>query len=268
LVSGAWFLQKDTKFYEELTPERTAQVLQNLGYLPKVNYQVERILARLAERQPEAIWDYFGSRLARETTEGRDEERFEAVPFRFQGLEKELSKDPQLAISKGLSWFARDSKLFQFRGGRLLSAAFPDCIPEFASTLAELVKAGGDTETEFALAILHNYHGEISTHVVLKEIVAQFPDDVRKKGGVRNCIDSIGVVSGELGFAEAWRSRKESLAEWMADERPAVKAFSKKHIAELDLMIASEQHRAEVEREMRKRSYDEEDNESEGLTET
>jgi ppGpp synthetase/RelA/SpoT-type nucleotidyltranferase len=267
-VSSAWFLQKATKFYEKLTPERTAQVLQNLGYLLKVNYQVERILARLAERQPEAIWDYFGSRLARETTEGRDEERFEAVPFRFQGLEKELSKDPQLAISKGLSWFARDSKLFRFRGGRLLSAAFPDCTPEFASALAELVKAGGDTETEFALAILQNYHGEISTHVVLKEIVAQFPDDVRKIGGVRNCIDSTGVVSGELGFAEAWRSRKESLAEWMADERPAVKAFAKKHIAELDLMIASEQHRAEVEREMRKRSYDEEDNESEELTET
>ena len=81
-VSEAWFLQKATKFYEELTPERTAQVLQNLGYLRQVNYQVERILVRLAERQPEAVWDYFGARLAREAAEGEDEERFEAVPFR------------------------------------------------------------------------------------------------------------------------------------------------------------------------------------------
>ena len=121
-VSEAWFLQKATKFYEELTPERTAQVLQNLGYLRQVNYQVERVLVRLAERQPEAIWDYFGARLAREAVEGEEEERFEAVPFRFHGLEKELSKDPQLAISKGLSWFAQDQKLFQFRGGRLLSS--------------------------------------------------------------------------------------------------------------------------------------------------
>jgi hypothetical protein len=80
--------------------------------------------------------------------------------------------------------------------------------------------------------------------------------------GVRISIDSTGVVSGELGFAEAWRAKKESLLEWLADERPVVKAFAEKHIAELNLMIASEQRRAEAEREMRNRSYDQEDDES------
>lgn len=261
-VSEAWFLQKATKFYEQLTTKRMAQVLQNLGYLRQVNYQAERILVRLAERQPEAVWDYFGARLARETTDGDDEERFEAVPFRFHGLEKELSKDVHLAISKGLSWFARDGKLFRFRGGRLLSNAFPNCTPEFAAALAELVKAGGDTEADFSLAILQNYLGEASTYVVLKEIVSRFPDDAHKMDGVRVSIDSTGVVRGELGFAEAWRAKKESLTEWLADERPAVKAFAEKHIAELDLMIASEQRRAEADIEMRNRSYDEEDDES------
>jgi ppGpp synthetase/RelA/SpoT-type nucleotidyltranferase len=263
-VSEAWFLQKATKFYEELNPQRTAQILQNLGYVRQVNYQVERVLVRLAERQSAAVWDYFGARLAREAEDVDDEERFEAVPFRFHGLEKVLSKDPQLAISKGLSWFAQDRELFQFRGGSLLSRAFPNCPPEFAAALAELVKTGGDTEADFALAILWNYRGEASTYVVLKEIVSRFPDDPRKIGGVRASIDSTGVVTGELGFAEAWRAKKESLTEWLADERPAIKAFAEKHIAELDLMIASEQRRAEIEREMRIRSYDsyDEDNES------
>lgn len=262
-VSQAWFLeQKAAKFYEELTPERTAQILENLGYLRKVNYQAERVLARLAERQLEAVWDYFGARLAGVATDGEDEERFEAVPFRFHGLEKELSKDPQLAISKGLSWFARDRKLFQYRGGRLLSSAFPACTTEFAAALAGLVKSGGDTEVDFALAILQNYLGETSTYVVLKEIVSRFPDDVSKMSRVRIAIDNTGVVSGEFGLAEAWRAKKESLTEWLTDERPAVKAFAEKHIAELDLMIASEQRRAEAEKEMRNRSYDEEEDES------
>jgi ppGpp synthetase/RelA/SpoT-type nucleotidyltranferase len=258
-VSEAWFLQKATKFYQELTPERTAQVLQNLGYVRQVNFQVERVLVRLAERQPAAVWDYFGTRLAKEAVDGDDEERFEAVPFQFHGLEYELSKDPQLAISKGLSWFAQDRELFEFRGGRLLSSAFPNCTPEFATALTELVKIGGDTETDFALAILRNYRGETSTYVVLKEIVSHFPDDPSKMDGVRVSIDSTGVVSGEFGLAEAWRAKKESLTEWLADERPEVKAFAEKHIAELDLMIVSEQRRAEAEREMRSRSYDEED---------
>lgn len=260
-ASQAWFLQKATKFYEELTPERMAQILQNLGYLRQVNYQVERILARLAERQPEAIWDYFGVRLVTEKTEGDDEDRFEAVPFRFNGLEKELSKDPQLAIRKGLSWFARNRELFQFRGGRLLSNAFPNCTPGFAAELAELVKAGGDTEADFALAILRNYRGETSTYVVLKEIVSRFPDDTRKMSGVRASIDSTGVVSGEFGLAEAYQAKKESLADWLADERPAVEAFAEKHVAELGLMVASERRRAEVDSEMRNRDYDDEDDE-------
>jgi hypothetical protein len=34
-TSEAWFLQKATKVYEELTRERTAQVQQNLGYPPR-----------------------------------------------------------------------------------------------------------------------------------------------------------------------------------------------------------------------------------------
>ncbi len=258
-VSEAWFLQKATKFYEELTPARTAQVLQNLGYLRRVDYQVERILVRLAERQPEAVWDYFGRRLAREAADEEDEERYEAVPFRFHGLEKELTKDPQLAISKGLSWFAQDRELFQFRGGHLLSSAFPNCTSELAATLAELVKAGDDTEADFALAILQNYHGETSTYVALKEIVSRFPDDPRKMSGVRASIDNAGVVTGEFGLAEAWRAKKDYLAEWLADERPMVKSFAEKHIAELDLMIASEQRRAEAAIEMRNRNYDEGD---------
>jgi phage replication-related protein YjqB (UPF0714/DUF867 family)/ppGpp synthetase/RelA/SpoT-type nucleotidyltranferase len=258
-VSEAWFLQKGGKLYEELTPERTAQILENLGHVRQVNYQVEGILDRLAERQPEAIWDYFGARLAKNFDEDRDEGRFEAVPFRLHSLGKVLAKDPQLAISKGLSWFPGDRRLFQFRGGRLLSNVFPHCTPEFAAALAGLVKAGGDTEADFALAILRNYHGEISTHAVLKEIVSRFPGDARKLSGVRAAIDSTGVVRGELGFAEAWRTRRDSLTEWLSDERPLVKAFAEKHIAELNLRIASEHRSAETEKEMRNRDYEHED---------
>ncbi len=258
-VLEAWFPQEGGKLYGELAPERTAQILENLGYVRQVNYQVEGILGRLAERQPEVIWDYFGARLAKNSDEDRDEGRFEAVPYRFHGLEKVLAKDAQLAISKGLSWFASDQRLFEFRGGRLLSKVFPHCTPEFAAALAGLVQAGGNTEADFALAILRNYHGEMSTHAVLKEIVSRFPADALKLSGVRAAIDSTGVVSGELGFAEAWRARRDSLTEWLSDERPVVKAFAEKHIAELNLRIASEHRSAETEKEMRSREYENED---------
>jgi ppGpp synthetase/RelA/SpoT-type nucleotidyltranferase len=263
-VSQAWFMQKVTKFFEELSPERTTQLLKNLGYLSKIDYRAERVLVRLAERQPEAVWDYFGTRLSQETANAEDENRFEAVPFQFHGLEKVLSNDPLLAVSKGLLWFSQDREPFQFRGGRLLSIVFPNCTTEFATALANLVKAGGDTEANFALAILQNYDGVTSAHVVLKEIVSRFPDDQHKLNEVRVSIDNTGVVRGEFGFAEALQARKEALTEWLKDSRSAIKAFAEKHIIELDRMIASERRRAESRREMRKRDYEEDDTESDG----
>ncbi|MCS6297874.1 MAG: RelA/SpoT domain-containing protein [Nitrospira sp.] len=257
-VSEAWFLEKSTKFYEDLSPERTAQLLQNLSYIRQIDYQVERVLLPLAERQPAAVWDYLGARLVKQTKGEDEKQHFEAVPFRFHGLEKALSKNSQLAVNKGLSWFVRNPELFQFRGGRLLSNAFPNCTTEFASALVELVESGGDTEAEFVLAILHNYQGKVSTHVVLKEIVSRFPEDEHKLSGVRSSINSTGAVWGELGLAEAWQAKKETLTEWLTDERPTVKTFAEKHIAQLDLMIMSERRSAEARKEMRMRSYDEE----------
>jgi len=62
-----------------------------------------------------------------------------------------------------------------------------------------------------------------------------------------------------IGFAEAGRAKKESLTEGLTGERPVVKAFAEKHIAELNLRIASDQRCAEAEREMRNRSYDQGD---------
>ncbi len=193
------------------------------------------------------------TRLARKS-EGGSEEQVEVVPFEFQELEPVLSKDADLAVRKGLAWFAQDPKEFRFRGGSLLGRAFPTCTPELAAALAALVKAGGDTEADFALAILQNYLGSTSTDIVLKEIVSRFPHDDRKMDGVRTSINSTGVVSGEFGLAEAWRVKKESLTRWLADERQAVKTFAAQHIAELDRMILAERRRVEAERELRERS--------------
>lgn len=50
-----------------------------------MNYQSEQVLIRLAERQPEAIWDYFEAQLSKKAAKGEDEDRFEAVPLRFHG---------------------------------------------------------------------------------------------------------------------------------------------------------------------------------------
>ncbi|NGZ11216.1 MAG: PilZ domain-containing protein [Nitrospira sp. LK70] len=213
---------------------------------------------RIRETEQQQLDDVMTTRLARKSEDG-DEEQVEVAPFEFQGLEPVLSKDPRLAISKGLAWFAQDRAEFRFRGGSLLNRAFPTCTPEFAAALVELVKAGGDMEAEFSLAILQNYLGSTATDGVLREIVSRFPHDDRKMGEVRTSINSTGLVTGEFGLAEAWRIKKESLTRWLIDERQPVKAFAEQHMAELDPMIVSERRRVEAEKELRERSRHEEE---------
>lgn len=213
---------------------------------------------RIRETEQQRLDDVMTTRLSRKSENG-DEEQVEVVPFEFQGLEAVFAKDPELAISKGLEWFAQDQAEFQFRGGSLLGRAFPTCTPEFAAALAEVVKAGGDTEADFSLAILQNYLGSTAADGILKEVVSRFPHDTRKMDEVRTSINSTGMVSGEFGLAEAWRVKKESLTRWLTDERQAVKAFAEQHIGELDRMIVSERRRVEADREMRERTRHEEE---------
>ncbi|MBH0196304.1 MAG: PilZ domain-containing protein [Nitrospira sp.] len=185
----------------------------------------------------------------------------ELVPFEFQGLEAVLSKDPALAINKGLAWFAQDQAEFRFRGGNLLRRAFPTCTPEFAAALGEFIKAGSHAEADFSLALLQNYLGLTSTDSILKEIVSRFPQDDRKLGVVRAIINSTNATSasGEFRIADAWRVKQESLSHWLTDERQTVIAFAEQHLAELDRMIVAERRRVEVERERRERNRHEDE---------
>jgi hypothetical protein len=257
-VRVAWFLPKTGVFFAKLEDSDVQLLLDNLVRLEKIEYQAERILERIAERDLEAVWNYFGKRVAVE--EGaKTEVRFDAVPFRFHGLEKQLSRDPALAISKGLGWYSQDPKLFQFRGGRLVSNAFPSCTPEFAQALADLVDRGDEAATEFALAILQNYEGQEATHTVLKRVVARYPADEKKLARVRICIDNTGVVSGEQGFANALRTRKALMEKWLDAAEPKVVEFAQTHIRELDLSIAGEHKRAEDRTALRRLEYAEDE---------
>src|ERR1700730_4926773 len=106
---------------------------------------------------------------------------------------------------------------------------------------------------------VQNYHGEETTHEVLKRVVTRFPDDKRKLTAVRISFDNTGVVSGEFGMVEVLRAKRAVLEPWLSDERPEVQKFAADHIRELEQRIAAEQLRAEHDREMRRRNYPEDD---------
>ena len=70
------------------------------------------------------------------------------------------------------------------------------------------------------------------------------------------CLQSTGVVGGEFGFVEEYRTRKAQIETWLSDTRPRVRSFAERFAQRLAQSIAAEQRRAEQDKEMRRRHYE------------
>lgn len=255
-INGVWFMQEAGKFVRGLTAEQVAQVLENLRCAPAIEHQAERILRIIAKDHLAAVWELFVHRLRRE----RDGDNgYEPAPYRFHGLEKELSCDAALALQAIRPLYDLESRRFRFRGGRLLSAVFPNIDAEFLQELSLIAASGQDADLRFVLGILLNYEGQTGLHPLLQQIVELAGDDDPILDQVSISVDSTGVVAGQFGFVEAFRSTKAAVQEWLDDPRPAVAAFARRHIATLDNRIADEQRRAEQDYELRRRNFNDGD---------
>jgi hypothetical protein len=256
-VRAAWMASEASSFFASLSKDQAGLLMPAMVHASKVEYHVEQILTQIANRYPALVWDCFASRLA--IKEKSSSNRYEAIPYRFHGLQEELSKDAKLAIEFGRKIFEEDSRLFRFRCGRLLSAAFPSCPPNFAAELATLADEGTEADVKFVLAVMENYHGEETTQEVLKRIIKRFPSDESIRTSVIVSLESTGVVMGEFGFANALRDKLEIARNWLTDTRPEVRAFADAHIRSLQLRIADEQRRAEERKALRELEYDQGD---------
>jgi ppGpp synthetase/RelA/SpoT-type nucleotidyltranferase len=256
-IGGAWSLTTAKTFLPALSADHAGLVLENLLALPKIDHRAERILSCIARGHSARVWKFFVERLARMRED--KQERYEAFPYRFFGLEQPLCADPDVAIESVRTSFSAGDPLFRFDGGRLLSTAFPGCPEPFASKLAELAASGSDADIDFVLGVMQNYKGEPSTHMVLKALANRLPDGDRRLGQVELSLHNTGGVWGEFGFVEAFRKKKEEIAPWLTDERPRVKAFAEGYLRGLDQRIASEQRSAEEASELRKRAFESDD---------
>ena len=254
-INGAWFLPEAETFFTKLPLCTTELVLDNMLSVSRIDTHAERILTCIAGAHPGAVWKYFGRRLT--DNEERDPKiRYEPIPYSFHWLQKPLGNDAEAAVDVARQWYRPDDPLFEYREAQLLSAVFPDFPGGFARKLLAMAASGSDDDIGFILRILRRYRGEPATHGVLKQLVDRLPDDDPRLQQAEICLQNTGVVSGEFGFAEAFRAKKAEISSWANDDRPKVRAFAEHFTRYLDQRIASEQRTAEQRKEMRRREFD------------
>ncbi|MBX4865108.1 hypothetical protein HJA86_35365, partial [Rhizobium bangladeshense] len=261
-INLAWLPEK-TPFFETFEAIDASLILESLVEFPEIPWNGERILSFVAEPYLELVWDFLGRRL-QHPSEGGDDVRYEAVPHRFQLLAASLSSDARLAVAKARGWFEEDSSLFGYRGGRVLASIFSGCPPEFAAALVALIDAGTVKDAKFILSVMQNYHGETSTHSVLKALLLKLPDDEGVRAGVSRSLENTGVVHGEFGFVESLRMKKALIEPWLEDGDVRISGFARRQIADIDRRIQSEKRRADAQSALRKLEFDNLDDDADG----
>lgn len=223
--------------------------------LPRLEYNVEELLAAIASQDVDAVIRFLGDRMARER-EMDVGERYRAVPFTAHLLPAALKPHASKMVVAARAWALADGALFQFRGGHFVAQVFGDMPEDFEAELRAFVAAGDRQDIKLVLALLQDFEGNASVHALCRDIVEALPEDDKLLSNVEIALRSTGVVTGELGFAEAYEQRKALMEPWLEDTRPKVQTFARAFIHQIEQSIAGEQRRAEEDREFRQRQFE------------
>lgn len=256
-VFDIWYRREARALIERLDDGVIDLILDNLMFLEAVNYHAEEILYSIAKRNSKKVVEFFCRRSAEEKDYEKILERYDAVPFALQKLNKPLALQAEMVVGIVRKQYDKDSKLFMFRGAQLLKIIFSEFPPEFEGELLKIVNSDGDQNIEFVLAVLRNYEGETFIHNVCRAIIQRLPNDSSLWSEISIALQNTGGVSGEYGFVEAYERKKAEVQDWLNDPSDKTKAFATWYIAQLDQMILAERRRADEEIALRKQRYDE-----------
>ncbi|MGR8964976.1 hypothetical protein ACU8MP_29490 (plasmid) [Rhizobium leguminosarum] len=260
-INEIWYSPEARKMFSDMDEHGRQTVLAGLLYLHRVDYHAEEILIPFAQRDPISVMNFFRERMRFQELR-QSEDMYEAVPYGFHQLNGTLNQYPDAVVDAVYSWFDEKDYLFQFRGGRLLQAIFPEFPEPFAETLARIIQHGNRRDFAFVTSVLRTYDGQSFLYEIVKDIIASIPDgDAELLEEISAVVASNGVVSGEYGYVTAYLEKAEALRMWLDDPREKVRLFADRFIQDLKRASESERRRADESIALRKHAYGERNHE-------
>ncbi|WP_162250720.1 hypothetical protein [Pelomonas sp. Root1217] len=262
-VSDIWYRKEVKEAVAEFSMSERQRVLNNLRFLPLIDYQAEDVLAVIARREPADVVDFLCARVYKSDEMAKaeaenDGDRYEELPYQFHSLNEPLAANPAMVVQKVLDWYRRDSSLFLYRGAKLLQLVFPEFPEAFQASLVRLIRTAGGPELEFVSNVLRAYNGQSFILPVARQLIQALSPESELVNEVEIALQSTGVVSGEYGMSEAYERKRLEVLDWLQDPHERVRAFAAKYIADLEAMRDAERRRADESITLRKFEYGEE----------
>jgi hypothetical protein len=239
---------------KSLTRADVDTIFENLLFLPDIKYPAEELLAPIAEKYPQKVINFFYERFLIQKKKKR-EDHYDAIPYNLNELNKPLSKNAEIVIPEILKWFKKKDSLLHWEGSRLIEAIFPVFNETLEEELIKLIKSKNEKNIRIVFNILHAYKGEEFLYNVCKELIKKYPDKEECYTKIYDILSQMGVVSGEYGFVEGFKKKKEEIQIWKKDKNKAIKLFVKKYEDYLEKRILYEKKQADEVIELRKRQF-------------
>lgn len=248
-VDEAWYQPSMKSFFSALTEAQAQAVLNNLVHRPKIDNDAEMILIPIANFAYSALWHFFGARLRHKDDAAKG---YEPIPLKFYRAAPALGKVADCAIDTVREWYVEDDPMFELTGGKLLAIAFPDCSDALRAKLIAIIEADGVASFPFVCGILKNYQDNIAIQPICQALIDCLPEEDERLNTSDILLLNMGVVSGEFGMVEAYKRKRDEVANWSNDPRPKVRNFAARYVRDLNRQIAAEQSTSEQSLELRK----------------
>lgn len=248
-INNVWF-QKESVI--ELLSEKDFDViLRSLLLVSNIDYHTEAVLEIIAKDYPLKIVQFFEKRIIIQSKQKR-EDRYDAVPYNFHKLNFVLQEHGKIIIPEVLKWFKKKNWLLNWDGGHFLKNIYS--ISDLDEELIKLLNTSIASDIKTVLSILSTYQGHITLDSkVIQIIVKRYP---RHHSDIMSSMSATGgVVSGEYGFVNSLKGKKDSVQKWKKDKRKYIQNFINKYDDFLDKQIDYEKKRADEDLELRKHQY-------------
>ena len=254
-IDRSWHRPGQNSLFDDVSAEQCRAVLKAMVGLPRVDYQSEQILKSIAVAQHQMVLDWLGQRVGIAVQDSSS--NFDAIPFSFQSLHEVLQPHPRDVIAFVREWYDLGDGYGRWVTSRLLNRVYPIFEEPLPSSLLDTIENADTEDLAFVASSLQGFNGRAELLPVLRAILASDAANDEVAQVVSRVLLETGVMTGEFGAAQTYQAKADQLAPWLGDENIRVAEFAAREIHTFEMMVASENRRAQEEIAMRRLRYGE-----------
>ncbi|MYF01537.1 MAG: RelA/SpoT domain-containing protein [Gammaproteobacteria bacterium] len=254
-INETWPMLYKDSLIEDLSKSQVIVLLEKLADIPRIDYEIERVLVVLASKHRQLVLNWFGQRIKR--TKKLSSIDYNPIPFKFHELNKVFQPHADDVVSAMREWWDSEDDISIWNLSYFLSGIYPNFEEPLPSVLTQLVEDGDYIDLEFVAMSLRRFKGRAELLPILREIVASEFVNEKIENIVADVIRSTGMVKGEYGLAQTYQKRAEMLRSWLEDTNEQVVAFAKREMHRLQQDEARENRRGSARIAMRRLDHGE-----------